>query len=66
MVKVRSSPGYLSLDEAVSSYGVSKSTLHRWVRDGRLKRFRKPLDRRAFVEVAALEKLIKHPLASLG
>jgi predicted site-specific integrase-resolvase len=66
VVKLRSSPRYLSLDEAVTSYGISKSSLHRWVRDGRLKRFRKPLDRRAFVEVAALEKLIKHPLANGG
>jgi hypothetical protein len=41
--KTRGDLLYVFRDDAVSRYCISKSTLHRWVRDGRLKRFRRPL-----------------------
>lgn len=45
------------MDQAILRFEVSKSTLYTWLRQGRLKRYKREGDRRTFISRAALAKL---------
>lgn len=55
----RDPAGLLSVDEAAEFYRLGKQTLWRWLRDGKLKRYRRAGDRRTLIETAELEHLLK-------
>lgn len=48
--------------DAAAEFGVSRMTLHRYVRQGRITSYRKGLDRRTFVDRVELRK-ISEPVA---
>jgi hypothetical protein len=52
----------MPLDEAERRYGLSRSTLFRWLREGKIKGYRKPRDRRTYVTGADIRKLERYPL----
>ncbi len=49
----------ISLDDAAQEFEVGKSTLHRWVREGLLQRYRKRGDFHTFVDRQELAKLVE-------
>jgi predicted site-specific integrase-resolvase len=49
----------VSTDDAVREFGIGKSTLYRWLREGLLDRYRRRGDRRTFVDREQLERLIE-------
>lgn len=48
----------LPLREAAGEFGVDRTTLHRHVRAGRLRAFRRPMDRRTYVDREELRALL--------
>jgi excisionase family DNA binding protein len=55
-------PEYVTLEQASDRYGVSRSTLFRWIREGKLSGFRKARDRHTYVDGAAVRRLLRYPL----
>jgi excisionase family DNA binding protein len=53
---------YVTLDEAAQKYGVSRSTLFRWIREHQLAGYRKAKDRRTYVNAADVRRLLRYPL----
>ena len=49
----------ISLDQAVVEFKRSKKTLHKWLKEGRLERFRSEGDPRTFVSRAALRAIVE-------
>jgi hypothetical protein len=49
----------ISADDAVRIYKVGKSTLFGWLREGKLRRFKKRGDRRTFVSRKELERFLE-------
>ncbi len=52
----------ISADDAVRIYKVGKSTLFGWLREGKLRRFKRRGDRRTFVSSKELERFIEFHL----
>jgi len=48
---------YLTYDEAAERYHVGETTIRRWVREGYIKRYKKPVDRKAYVRVSDIEAM---------
>jgi hypothetical protein len=53
----------ISLDQARAEFKRSKKTLHKWLKDGRLERYRSEGDPRTFVSRAALREIVKPRLS---
>jgi excisionase family DNA binding protein len=49
----------ISLDEAAGRYDLGKTTLWRWLREGKLKRYRRAGDRRTLVDQDQLDRLVE-------
>lgn len=50
----------IPLQSAADKYGLNRVTLHRWLKDGKLIRYRAEAgDRRTYIDVSELEKLVK-------
>jgi DNA-binding transcriptional MerR regulator len=47
------------IDEAARRFGVHPTTIYRYVRMGLLKKYKKRLDRRTYIDSKALEELRK-------
>jgi predicted site-specific integrase-resolvase len=52
-------PDRISADDAVRIYKVGKSTLFGWLREGKIKRFKRRGDRRTFVSRRELERFLE-------
>ncbi len=52
-------PTWRSLEEAAKQTGVSRRTLTRWISDGRLRAYSRAGDRRRFVDLDDLRKLLE-------
>lgn len=52
-------PDLVPLQVAAQEFGVSRTTLYNYVRLGRLKRYRKAMDRRTFLDRAQLRRLTR-------
>jgi hypothetical protein len=50
---------FLPLAEAPRHYGIGRTRLFEFVRDGKLKRYRREGDRRTWLAVAELEELLR-------
>jgi DNA-binding transcriptional MerR regulator len=55
-------PTHITIQEAIASEGVSRSTIDRYRRLGLLDSFRSPgVDRRVYIDVEQLRELRRHP-----
>ena len=60
-------PDLVSLDQAVEDFGVSRNTLFRQLRSGRLKRYKGGLgDPRTYIDRAELGRLVKPQAVSVS
>jgi predicted site-specific integrase-resolvase len=50
----------MPIDDAARKYGLHPTTLYRYVRLGYLKKFKRPLDKRTWVNTKALDKALKN------
>jgi predicted DNA-binding transcriptional regulator AlpA len=54
---VMSEADMLTLEEAEREYGLKRSTLYRWAKRGQVQVYRRPGDRKSYVQRAEVEKL---------
>jgi predicted site-specific integrase-resolvase len=47
----------ISVDDAAAEFGVSRGTIFAYLRDGKLRRWEMPMDRRTFVDRRELRRL---------
>lgn len=57
---------YIPIREAADEFNVDVSTLHRYIRPGRLGKFKRGLDRRTFVDRDELRRLLEFRTVSGG
>ena len=50
--------GLLPLRDAAREFGIDRTTLHRHIRTGRLRAFRRPMDRRTYIDRDELRDLL--------
>lgn len=48
---------YLTYAEAAERYGRKEVTVRSWVRAGLIKRYKRPIDKRAYVRVSEIERM---------
>jgi predicted DNA-binding transcriptional regulator AlpA len=58
-VRPRPSRDFMSVREAAEWYAISKATLWRLLQEAQLHRHRRPRDRRTYLSVEELEKLLR-------
>ena len=51
-------PDYISVAEAANEFGVSEATLYAYLKDDRLKRYKRGMDRRTYLDRDELTKLV--------
>jgi transposase len=54
----------VSVDKAAERFGTSRATVFRYINDGKLKGYRKPKDRKTYIDANELKKLQKYPLVN--
>ena len=53
-------PSLIPLDDAAKKVGIDRTTIYRWIRQGRLKRYKGGIgDSRTYVDLAELRELQK-------
>jgi predicted site-specific integrase-resolvase len=52
-------PDLIPIEEAAAEFGAAQTSLYRYLKAGRLKRYKKALDRRTFVDRQELRRLVR-------
>jgi predicted site-specific integrase-resolvase len=52
-------PDVIPLVQAAAEFGVDRATLYRYLKAGRLKRYKRGMDRRTYVDRGELKKIVR-------
>ena len=55
----------IPLVQAATEYGVDRATIYRYLKAGRLKRYKKGMDRRTYIDRAELKKILRPRIVRL-
>lgn len=61
MIVMAEAPEWLTYKEAAARFGVSIWTVGDWVRSGIIRKHKRPLDRRAYVDAREIERVKSAP-----
>ncbi len=50
---------HLSVSEAVETFGVSRASIFRYMKAGRLQPYHRPMDRKTYIDAAELKALLE-------
>jgi predicted site-specific integrase-resolvase len=59
-------PDLISLDDAADEFGVNRVTIFRYLRSGRLRRYKRAMDRKTYVDRQQIARLLKLRVVSGG
>jgi predicted site-specific integrase-resolvase len=54
----------IPLEQAATEFGVNRVTIYRYLRDGRLRRYKRAMDRKTYVDRAQLMRLLRPRVVS--
>lgn len=52
-------PDLIPLVQAAADFGVDRATIYRYLKAGRLKRYKKGMDRRTYIDREQLKKILR-------